>query len=230
MTTWSEPCSSGSAGAPSSTASASDRWSWGRTAGPSRWLTSSGTPATDGCWPGKATLSRSSTAWCWNSSLRGSPRRPRSGSSATARRRWTWPSNSPRTRWWCATGLAKPYRPSVSLSLPSSSSFSPPTFLPRSSAGVLPSAQPRWRGGPAPESAAVRAHAREAGSASLSSTSIPVPPGSPRQFLVPLPATRIFPWSSLRTRHWETRLIRSVPLTASLYSPHGPLPIPILLS
>ncbi len=41
--------------------------------------------------------------------------------------------------------------PSISLSLPSSSSFSPPTFLPRSRAGVLPRAQPRWRGGPAPE-------------------------------------------------------------------------------
>ncbi len=40
--------------------------------------------------------------------------------------------------------------PSVSLSLSSSSSFSPPTFLPRSRAGVLPRAQPRWRGGPAP--------------------------------------------------------------------------------
>ncbi len=76
--------------------------------------------------------------------------------------------------------------PSVSLSLSSSSSFSPPTFLPRSRAGVLPRAQPRWRGGPAPESAAVRAYAREAGSASPSSASIPVPPGSPRQFLVPL--------------------------------------------
>ncbi len=41
--------------------------------------------------------------------------------------------------------------PSVSLSLPSPS-FSPPTFLPRSRAGVVPRAQPRWRGGPAPES------------------------------------------------------------------------------
>ncbi len=81
--------------------------------------------------------------------------------------------------------------PSVSLSLPPSSSFSPPSFLPRSRAGVLPRAQPRWRGGPAPESAAVRAHAREAGSASPSSALIPVPPGSPRQFLVPLPATRM---------------------------------------
>ncbi len=80
--------------------------------------------------------------------------------------------------------------PSVSLSLPSPS-VSPPIFLPRSRAGVVPRAQPRWRGGPAPESAAVRAHAREAGSASPSSALIPVPPGSPRQFLVPLPATRV---------------------------------------
>ncbi len=79
---------------------------------------------------------------------------------------------------------------SLSLSLPSPS-FSPPTFLPRSRAGVVPRAQTRWRGGPAPESAAGRAHAREAGSASPSSALIPVPPGSPRQFLVPLPATRV---------------------------------------
>ncbi len=76
--------------------------------------------------------------------------------------------------------------PSVSLSLPSPS-FSPPTLLPRSRAGVVPRAQPRWRGGPAPESTAARAHAREAGSAAA----IPVPPVSPRQFLVPLPATRV---------------------------------------
>ncbi len=80
--------------------------------------------------------------------------------------------------------------PSVSLSL-SSPSVSPPIFLPRSRAGVVPRAQPRWRGGPAPESAAGRAHAREAGSASPSSALIPVPPRSPRQFLVPLPATRV---------------------------------------
>ncbi len=80
--------------------------------------------------------------------------------------------------------------PSVSLSLPSPS-VSPPIFLPRSRAGVVPRAQPRWRGGPAPESAAGRAHAREAGSASPSSALTPVPPGSPRQFLVPLPATRV---------------------------------------
>ncbi len=37
----------------------------------------------------------------------------------------------------------------------------------------------------------MRAHAREVGSASPSSALIPVPPGSPRQFLVPLPATRV---------------------------------------
>ncbi len=80
--------------------------------------------------------------------------------------------------------------PSVSLSLPSPS-CSPPTFLPRSRAGVVPRAQTRWRGGPAPESAAGRAHAREAGSARPSSALIPVPPGSPRQFLVPLPATMV---------------------------------------
>ncbi len=60
--------------------------------------------------------------------------------------------------------------PSVSLSLPSPS-FSPPTFLPRSRAGVVSRAQPRWRGG--------------GGEAS------PVPTVSPRQFLVPLPATRV---------------------------------------
>ncbi len=77
----------------------------------------SGTRAVDGCWPAKATSTRSSTAWCWNSSLRGCPRRPRSGSSATARCRWTWPSNSRRTRWRRATGLANPYLPSLSISL-----------------------------------------------------------------------------------------------------------------
>ncbi len=131
----------------------------------------------------------SSTRWCWSSLLRGSLRRPRSGSSATTRHRWIWPSNSPRTRWWRAMGLAKPYHPSLSLSLlPFCVS---PIVLPRSRAGVVPRAQPRWRGGPAPESAAGRAHAREAGSASPSSALIPVPPGSPRQFLVPLPATRV---------------------------------------
>ncbi len=49
----------------------------------------------------------------------GSLRRPRSGSSGTARRRWTWPFNSLRTRWWRATGLAKPYRPTLCLPLSS---------------------------------------------------------------------------------------------------------------
>ncbi len=131
----------------------------------------------------------SSTRWCWSSLLRGSLRRPRSGSSATARRRWIWPSNSPRTRWWRAMGLANPYHPSLSLSLPL-------LCLPLSS---FPGPVPAWflepsRDGEedqAPESAAGRAHAREAGSASPSSALIPVPPGSPRQFLVPLPATRV---------------------------------------
>ncbi len=37
----------------------------------------------------------------------------------------------------------------------------------------------------------MRAHAREAGSASPSAATSPVPPVSPRQFLVPLPATRV---------------------------------------
>ncbi len=131
----------------------------------------------------------SSTRWCWSSLLRGSLRRPRSGSSATARRRWIWPSNSPRTRWWRAMGLANPYHPSLSLSLPL-------LCLPLSS---FPGPVPAWfsepsrdgEGGPAPESAAGRAHAREVGSASPSSALIPVPPGSPRPFLVPLPATRV---------------------------------------
>ncbi len=76
------------------------------------------TPAADGCWTGKAASNKSSTEWYWSSLLRGSPRRPRSGSSATARHRWTWPSKSLRTRWWRAMGLAKPYRPSLSLSPP----------------------------------------------------------------------------------------------------------------
>ncbi len=80
--------------------------------------------------------------------------------------------------------------PSVSLSLPSPS-VSPPVFLPRSRAGVVPRAQPRWRGGPAPESTAARAHGREAGSASPSPAASPVSPVSPRQFLVSLPTTRV---------------------------------------
>ncbi len=79
--------------------------------------------------------------------------------------------------------------PSVSLSLPSSSP-SPPTFLPRSHAGMVPRAQPRSKGGPAPESAGTRTHARGAGSASPITASVPIPPVSPCQFLDPLPATR----------------------------------------
>ncbi len=38
-----------------------------------------------------------------------------SGSSATAWHRWTWPSNSRKTRWWHATGFGEAL-PSVSLS------------------------------------------------------------------------------------------------------------------
>ncbi len=105
------------------------------------WLTSSGTPAADGCWPGKAASTKSSTGWCWSNLLRGSLRRRRSGSSATARRRWTWPSNSLWTRWWRATGLAKPYRPSLSLS--------PPLLcLPLSS---YPGPVPAWFPEPSPD-------------------------------------------------------------------------------
>ncbi len=82
----------------------------------------------------------SSTRWCWSSLLRGSLRRPRSGSSATARRRWIWPSNSPRTRWWRAMGLAKPYHPSL---------FS---LLPFCVSPYLPSQVPCRRGSSSPAS------------------------------------------------------------------------------
>ncbi len=84
---------------------------------------------------------KSSTGWCWSNLLRGSLRRPRSGSSATARRRWTWPSNSLWTRWWRARGLAKPYCPSLSLS--------PPLLcLPLSS---YPGPVPAWFPEPSPD-------------------------------------------------------------------------------
>ncbi len=53
----------------------------------------------------------------------------------------------------------------------------------------------------------MRAHAREAGSASPSSASIPVPPGSPRQFLVPLPATRDLNYEVVRTDRSGARQI-----------------------
>ncbi len=85
--------------------------------------------------------------------MRGSPRRPRSGSSATARRRWTWPSNSLRTRWWRATGLAKPYRPSLSLS--------PPLLcLPLSS---FPGPVPAWFPEPSPDGEEDRHRSRRPG-------------------------------------------------------------------
>ncbi len=78
------------------------------------------------------------------------PRRPRSGSSATVRRRWTWPSNSPRTRWWRATGLAKPYRPSLSLSPPL-------LFLPLPS---CPGPVPAWFPEPSPDGGEARLRSR----------------------------------------------------------------------
>ncbi len=96
------------------------------------------------------------------------------------------------TRWGPDGGVPRGWRnPTVRLSLsPLPFCVSPylPTQVPcrRGSPSPAP-----MGGGPAPESAAVRAHAREAGSASPSSALIPVPPGSPRQFLVPLPATRV---------------------------------------
>ncbi len=101
-------------------------------------------------------------------------RRPRSGSSATARRRWIWPSDSPRTRWWRAMGLAKPYHPSLSLSLPL-------LCLPLFS---FPGPVPAWFLEPSLDGEEDRHRIS-------SSALIPVPPGSPRQFLVPLPATRV---------------------------------------
>ncbi len=99
-----------------------------------------------------------------------------SGSCATARHRWTWPSNSRRTIWWRATGLAKPCLLCLSLSL---SPLPHPLPLPRSLSSFLPRAQSRWRGGPGPESADLRPHARGAGSAIPSVASVPVPPVSP---------------------------------------------------
>ncbi len=46
-------------------------------------------------------------------------------------------------------GVPRGWRnPTVRLSLSPSPCFSSPTFLPRSRAGVVPQAQPRWRGGP----------------------------------------------------------------------------------
>ncbi len=102
---------------------------------------------------GRRQSTKSSTGWCWSNLLRGSLRRPRSGSSATARRRWTWPSNSLRTRWWRATGLAKPYRPSLSLS--------PPLLcLPLSS---YPGPVPAWFPEPSPDGEEDRHRSRRPG-------------------------------------------------------------------
>ncbi len=104
-----------------------------------------------------------------------------SGSSTTARRRWTWPSNSLRTRWWRATGLAKTYRPSLSLSplpfcvspyLPSQvlgrhGSPSPAPMERRTGTGVGGRESPRQGGGVSqPE---LRAYSRSSG------VSMPIP-------------------------------------------------------
>ncbi len=125
----------------------------------------------------------SSTRWCWSSLLRGSLRRPRSGSSATARRRWIWPSNSPRTRWWRAMGLANPYHPSLSLSLfPFCDSPYPPSQVPCRRGSSSPAAMERGTGtgvggrespcqGGGVSQPELRAHARSSGV----STPIPCP-------------------------------------------------------
>ncbi len=69
------------------------------------------------------------TAWCWKLFLARCRRSLRSGSKATARRRWTWPFNLPRTRWWRAMGLRNPafgpppFSPSKPVPLPRMSEF-----------------------------------------------------------------------------------------------------------
>ncbi|KAI2657591.1 Transposon Tf2-9 polyprotein [Labeo rohita] len=81
--------------------------------------------------------------------------------------------------------------PSVSLSLLPSSTSKPVPF-PRSRVNLPPRPQPRWRGGPAPESAGLRPLSRGTGptSSSAAPVPVPVPPLSPRQSLDLLPTTR----------------------------------------
>ncbi len=81
--------------------------------------------------------------------------------SATVRRRWTWPSNSPRTRWWRGHGVGETLPVRLSLS-PLPFFFSPYPSCPVPCRRGSPS-PPRWRGGPAPESTAARANARGGG-------------------------------------------------------------------
>ncbi len=73
---------------------------------------------------------------------------------ATARRRWIWPSNSQRTRWWRATGLAKPCLLSLSLS-PLLHPHPLPFFL-----GPVPA----WYLGPSPDGGEVRHRSGRRGS------------------------------------------------------------------
>ncbi len=79
------------------------------------------------------------------------------------------------------------------LSLPlslSPHSTSKPVPLSRSWVNLLPRAQPRWRGGLAPESAGLMSMPKGAGSAGRRSPSVPFPLLSPRPSLDPLPVTR----------------------------------------
>ncbi len=88
---------------------------------------------------GEGGVEQSSTVWCWSNLLARLPKKTAQWVQCHPRRRWTWPSNSPRTRWWRATGLAKPYRPSLSLS--------PPLLFPP----YLPAQVPCRRGSPSPD-------------------------------------------------------------------------------
>ncbi len=162
--------------------------SWGRTAGPftvahqlrdacRRWLLA-----------GKATSSRSSTAWCWNSSLRGSPRRtaqmgpvPPPGVAGPGHPTRRGPDGGVPRGW---------QNPTVRLS---SLSPLPLLFLP-----LLFSLGPCRRAtqGPAPMEgrtgtgvgAAVKAHAREGGvSPARAPRQFPFPRGLHANSLVPLP-------------------------------------------
>ncbi len=144
-------------------------------------LTSSGTPAADGCWPGKAGVDQIIDRVVLEQFIARLP---------TKTAQWvqchrpcvaaTWPSNSPRTRWWRATGLANPTV--VSLSLPSL------LFLPLPS---CPGPRAAWFPEPSPDGGEARlrsrrparAHAREA----VVGRCYSVPPVSPRN---PCPPSR----------------------------------------
>uniref|UniRef100_A0A9J8C322 Gypsy retrotransposon integrase-like protein 1 n=1 Tax=Cyprinus carpio carpio TaxID=630221 RepID=A0A9J8C322_CYPCA len=145
----------------SSTANASGRWSWRKRADPLSWHSSSGTRAANGCWLEEATPRPSLTRWYWNSSSPDYQREQPSGSSATGRRRWIWPSNWRRTSWRRAPGTR----------------FAGP-----------PRAAPRWRTG-TEAAAGSRGPTRGVGLPQLEGTD-EAPTASPRQSFDPLPATR----------------------------------------